>query len=373
MDFSLVGLWNQMGWVARGVVIILLIMSMYSIGITVERFLTFRKGRLQSIGYIGALQPLVATTGRLREAVGLEQRFRGSPVAKVIGTGIRRIRQRCRSPGAQGDRSGRAGDRGRQRQPHRWSGSRSASWPTCAAVFPCWRRSPRRRRSSVCSAPCSASSPPSSRWPIPSKGGGGLASVSAGIAEALLTTAVGLAVAIVAVWFYNIFINKVDDVTVDVDETTGEVLDSMTREGRAFAGARGCGRARQPGATPSRSRRSAGSRRAAAPQPGTDYDGQIPWRSATHYRQRKIRQALRQGKKHAKGKLKGDINVTPLVDVVLVLLDHLHGGDADDHQRRAGGPAAHREPLEEARRRQGHHRRGGPQQGGLHQPAAGRA
>ncbi len=88
MDFSLVGLWNQMGWVARGVVIILLIMSMYSIGITVERALTFRKGRLQSIGYIGALQPLVATTGRLREAVGLEQRFRGSPVAKVIGTGI---------------------------------------------------------------------------------------------------------------------------------------------------------------------------------------------------------------------------------------------------------------------------------------------
>ena len=46
MDFSLVGLWTQMGWVARGVVIILLIMSMYSIGVTVERFLTFRKGRL---------------------------------------------------------------------------------------------------------------------------------------------------------------------------------------------------------------------------------------------------------------------------------------------------------------------------------------
>src|SRR5687768_6577139 len=88
MDFSLVGLWTQMGYVAKAVVIILLIMSMYSIGVTVERFLTFRKGRLQSLGYIGALQPLVATTGRLREAAGLEQRFRGSPVAKIIGTGV---------------------------------------------------------------------------------------------------------------------------------------------------------------------------------------------------------------------------------------------------------------------------------------------
>jgi len=67
----------------------------------------------------------------------------------------------------------------------------------------------------------------------PSKGGGGgLATVSAGISEALLTTAVGLAVAIVSVWFYNFFTTKVDDFTVDVDETAGEVLDGMMREGR---------------------------------------------------------------------------------------------------------------------------------------------
>jgi biopolymer transport protein ExbD len=42
--------------------------------------------------------------------------------------------------------------------------------------------------------------------------------------------------------------------------------------------------------------------------------------SATQFRQRKIRQALRAGKKHPKGAVKADINVTPLVDVVLVLL-----------------------------------------------------
>jgi hypothetical protein len=53
-------------------------------------------------------------------------------------------------------------------------------------------------------------------------------------------------VAIVSVWFYNGFTTKVDDITVDVDETTGEVLDSMTREGRAFAGA-AAGRPSQAG------------------------------------------------------------------------------------------------------------------------------
>jgi biopolymer transport protein ExbB/TolQ len=60
--------------------------------------------------------------------------------------------------------------------------------------------------------------------------GGGLNAVSGGIAEALVTTAVGLTVAILAVWFYNFFINKVDHITVDVDETAGEVLDCMLRE-----------------------------------------------------------------------------------------------------------------------------------------------
>jgi biopolymer transport protein ExbB/TolQ len=50
-----------------------------------------------------------------------------------------------------------------------------------------------------------------------------------------LTTAVGLAVAIVSVWFYNYFIARVDDLTIDVDETTGEILESMLREVRTLA------------------------------------------------------------------------------------------------------------------------------------------
>ena len=43
MDFSLLGLWGQMGAVAKTVVVILLGMSMYAIGIALERFLTFRR------------------------------------------------------------------------------------------------------------------------------------------------------------------------------------------------------------------------------------------------------------------------------------------------------------------------------------------
>jgi biopolymer transport protein TolR len=42
--------------------------------------------------------------------------------------------------------------------------------------------------------------------------------------------------------------------------------------------------------------------------------------SVTAHKQQKIRKHLREGKKHSKGKINSDINVTPLVDVVLVLL-----------------------------------------------------
>jgi|1186.fasta_scaffold340494_2 biopolymer transport protein ExbB/TolQ len=241
MDFSLVGLWSQMGMVAKGVVIILLLMSMVSIGITVERFLTFRRGRSQSIGYIGALQPLMATPGRLREAVGLEQRWRGSPVARVIGTGVNEF---VRGMDALGPRAQDPAEielvvdgvsRSMERVKDRELANLRRGLPFLATV--------------------SSSAPfvglfgtvfgiitAFQNMADPNKGGGGLASVSAGIAEALLTTAVGLAVAIVSVWFYNFFTTKVDDFTIDVDETAGEVLDGMNREGRGPAAAAAMGR-----------------------------------------------------------------------------------------------------------------------------------
>jgi biopolymer transport protein ExbB/TolQ len=53
-------------------------------------------------------------------------------------------------------------------------------------------------------------------------GSGGLASVSAGISEALVATAFGIAVAIIGVWLYNYFTARLDaiinDITVSVDE-----------------------------------------------------------------------------------------------------------------------------------------------------------
>jgi len=58
---------------------------------------------------------------------------------------------------------------------------------------------------------------------------GGLAGISAGIAEALITTAFGLMVAIPAVWFYNYFTTKIENLTVEMTYSSKELIDYLIK------------------------------------------------------------------------------------------------------------------------------------------------
>ena len=228
MDFTLVGLWNEMGFTARAVVVVLIVMSLYALAIAGDRLLTFRKGRKQSRGYVEALAPLVEAAGRLREAVGLEKRFVGSPVAKVIGAGLREYARGLDRP----------------------TGSAApSSFDVAEIVNRVMERSKERelaglRRGMPVLATVASSAPfvglfgtvggiitAFQKLSDPTKGGGGIGTVSAGIAEALITTAVGLGVAIIAVWFYNYFTARLDDLTIDIDETASELVDTILRGG----------------------------------------------------------------------------------------------------------------------------------------------
>src|SRR5687768_13468141 len=60
-------------------------------------------------------------------------------------------------------------------------------------------------------------------------GGGGIGAISAGISEALITTAFGLFVALPAVWLYNYFINRIDYVSMEITYATKEFVDFLLR------------------------------------------------------------------------------------------------------------------------------------------------
>ena len=63
-------------------------------------------------------------------------------------------------------------------------------------------------------------------------GSGGLASVSAGISEALITTAFGLLVAIPALMMFNYLTNRVEEMSVDIADASNELVDFFLKEGR---------------------------------------------------------------------------------------------------------------------------------------------
>jgi biopolymer transport protein ExbB/TolQ len=65
------------------------------------------------------------------------------------------------------------------------------------------------------------------------KDGGSIDTVGPAIAEALISTAFGLLIAIPALMFYNYFTNRVETMVVDMNDVSSEFIDFVLREGRA--------------------------------------------------------------------------------------------------------------------------------------------
>ncbi|HCE03425.1 MAG TPA: flagellar motor protein MotA [Acidobacteria bacterium] len=65
---------------------------------------------------------------------------------------------------------------------------------------------------------------------IAASGSGGLGSVSKGISEALVGTAVGLFVAIPAVWFYNYLTSRIEFFSVEMDNSSSELVDYFIKK-----------------------------------------------------------------------------------------------------------------------------------------------
>src|SRR5438105_1299504 len=87
MDMSPAALWNSMGSLAKGVVVLMILMSIYSIWVMVERFITFQKAKNQSLKLLGALSNLL-TKGDYQQAIDVTKKYKESHLAKVISAGL---------------------------------------------------------------------------------------------------------------------------------------------------------------------------------------------------------------------------------------------------------------------------------------------
>src|SRR5687768_3708782 len=87
MGHSVFDLWNQMTWLAKGIAILMLLMSIYSVGLFIERFLFFRAAKKQAIDYL-PLATKALREGNYKLAVEASKRYNKSHLAKVLAAGL---------------------------------------------------------------------------------------------------------------------------------------------------------------------------------------------------------------------------------------------------------------------------------------------
>jgi biopolymer transport protein ExbB/biopolymer transport protein TolQ len=224
--FDLVSMWNQMGWMAKAVVVILFIMSAWSIGVMIDRFLAFKAARDQSRQFAPAVAGALRE-GKLDEAIKIADRYKKSHLAKVVVAGLQEFRAHQISTDIPGDEI---------------EASRRALERAEAIVHAELKRG-------VSSLATIGSTGPfvglfgtvvgiiNAFKGISTEKSTGLGAVAGGISEALVTTAFGLFVAIPAVVMFNYFTNRVEAFDVEMGNSSSELIDYfLKRSQKAGAG-----------------------------------------------------------------------------------------------------------------------------------------
>ncbi|PYQ51541.1 MAG: hypothetical protein DMF59_07480, partial [Acidobacteria bacterium] len=80
---------SSMNWVAKGVVVVLALMSVWSLTIAIERIWRFQRAKRESLTIARLVTPLLAQH-KLREAIALtgDKNYRHSHLARVLRAGL---------------------------------------------------------------------------------------------------------------------------------------------------------------------------------------------------------------------------------------------------------------------------------------------
>ena len=213
--FTITEMLKHLGGVALGVVVILLIMSVYSIAIMVERYLTYRAAKTQSRQFAPRVAQALKND-RIEEAINISDKHRKSHLAMVVNSGLQEFRAH---EGGTADISG-----------DEIEASKRALQRAIAIKTAEFRRGLSGLATIGSTAPFvglfgTVFGIINAFQGMKNAESAGIAAVAGGISEALFTTALGLAVAVPAVWLFNYFTGKVDGFIVEMDNSASELVD----------------------------------------------------------------------------------------------------------------------------------------------------
>lgn len=218
MNLSLVELYGTMGAFAKGIVVTLAIMSIWSLTVVIQKWWFLRSAQSQTRKFAPEFSQFLEEDN-LTEAINLAEGYKKSHVARVLGNSLSEIKPLI-ADGSVTVADINSAERAIERE----------MLMTIVLI----------KRGLGVLATTGATAPfvgllgttmgiVNAFTGMSQSGGGGIGAISAGIAEALITTAFGLLVAIPAVWMYNYFQTKVDNITAEMTYSSKEMVDYLIK------------------------------------------------------------------------------------------------------------------------------------------------
>ncbi len=220
MQFGLIEMWTAMGPVAKAVAIILISLSIVSIYMFIERQMTFARARKRSQEVAPRLAELLKA-GNIRDALALasKKENKGSHLARVTAAGIQEFME-GKEARLSIDQQVETATRGCERATVLFNQELKKGLSILATI--------------ATSAPFiglfgTIAGIINAFRGMALTGSGGIGAVAGGIAEALVTTAFGIGVAIIALWCFNSLNTKIEVYDAEMNNTTSQVVDFFIR------------------------------------------------------------------------------------------------------------------------------------------------
>lgn len=227
MGIDLMELWSNMSIIVKIITILMIFMSVYMFYVITERLITFRAASDQSIRYVQRLGAALRER-KEEDALAAAKQLNKSPVAKVMESGLNawlqgRTALKTEGPDDVGDFDlvdsvNRALERVKERETSNlrrglsYLGTVASATPfigllgTVIGILGTFQL---LKGNSVT-----------------------ITEIGPKISEALVSTALGLGVAIIAAMSFNFFTSRVEQFVIDMNDISSEFIDHVLREGR---------------------------------------------------------------------------------------------------------------------------------------------
>lgn len=221
MQFGLVEMWQAMGGLAKTVGILLIFLSIVAFYFFIEKNIVFAKAKRKSKQIAPKLASLLKS-GKVEEALNLSSKkeYKGSHLARITASGIQEFFE-GKKANLSIDEQIAAASRGMDRSSIIFAQELKKGLSLVATIA---TSSPFIGLFGTIGGIINAFRG------MALTGSGGIGAIAGGIAEALITTAFGIGVAIIALWCYNILNSRVEVYQAEMANTKSEIIDFFVKE-----------------------------------------------------------------------------------------------------------------------------------------------